>query len=95
MQNCKSQSIFNSYIQKTNSKVAYLSSVFAILVYLTLLFSFQGRLMLRISLESVLHDAKWKWSEPFSIREGIFTSKIGKTLEFYIENTNKKMNFFK
>ena len=36
----------------------------------------KGRLMLRISLESVLHDAKWKWSEPFSIREGTFTSKI-------------------
>ena len=36
----------------------------------------KARLMLRLSLESVLQDSKWKWSEPFTVRDGTFTSKI-------------------
>ena len=36
----------------------------------------KARLMLRLSLESVLQDSKWKWSEPFTVRDGTFTPKI-------------------
>ena len=52
----------------------------------------KARLMLRLSLESVLQDSKWKWSEPFTVRDGTFTSKIDygayvNTIVVCIQNT--------